>query len=77
LLRIEGENLSVDPQHPQVAIFNRQLADVIEYGPQGLAILLAAENIVDDENELVLTLDPYCIVRVKVNKPSAGAEAYE
>lgn len=65
-LTIEGRNLGVDPTFPPVAVLNNRLAEVLSSGPGHLTIRLDPDNSLREENEVVLTLDPYAVVKVNV-----------
>jgi len=65
-LLIEGRNLGLDPTFPPVAVLNDQLAEVLSSGPGHLTIRLDTENSLREENEVVVTLDPYAVVKVNV-----------
>jgi hypothetical protein len=65
-LLVEGSNLGVDPTFPPVAVVNDQLADVLSSGPGHLTIRIDADHPLRDENEIVMTFDPYAVVKVNV-----------
>ena len=65
-LLIEGRNLGLDPTFPPVAVLNDQLAEVLSSGPGHLTIRLDTEDSLREENEVVVTLDPYAVVKVNV-----------
>ncbi|MGV0718212.1 hypothetical protein ABQE93_22690 [Mycolicibacterium sp. XJ662] len=65
-LLIEGRNLGLDPTFPPVAVLNNRLTDVLSSGPGHLTIRLEQENSLREDNEVVLTLDPYAVVKVNV-----------
>jgi hypothetical protein len=65
-LLVEGRNLGVDPTFPPVAVINDQLAEVLSSGPGHLTIRLDPEHPLRDENQVVVTFDPYAVVKVNV-----------
>lgn len=65
-LLIEGRNLGLDPTFPPVVVLNDRLAEVLSSGPGHLTIRLGSQNSLREENEVVLTLDPYAVVKVNV-----------
>jgi hypothetical protein len=64
-LVVRGENLAVDPAFPPVAVINDRLADVMSSSESELCIQLGDHRL-DTENEVVLTFDPFAVVKVKV-----------
>jgi hypothetical protein len=69
VLHLEGENLSVSGRHTPVAVINDQLGDVVEHGPHYVSIRLPAQTELKAVNDLIVTLDPYCIIRLQVKNP--------
>jgi hypothetical protein len=65
-LLLEGRNLGVDPTFPPVAVVNDRLAEVLSSGPGHLAICLDPDYPLSGENDVVVTFDPYAVVRVNV-----------
>jgi hypothetical protein len=65
-LLVEGRNLGVDPTFPPVAVVNERLAEVMSSGPGHLTILLDPEHPLVEENQVVMTFDPYAVVKVNV-----------
>ena len=65
-LLVEGRNLGVDPTFPPVAVINDQLAEVLSSGPGHLTIRVDSEHPLREENEVVVTFDPYAVVKVNV-----------
>lgn len=65
-LLIEGSHLSVDPSFAPVAVVNGVLAEVNSRGPAHLSIALSPGNTLKADNEVVITFDPYAVVRVNV-----------
>jgi hypothetical protein len=47
-----------------VAVINGQLADVLSSGPGHLTIRLDPEHPLRHENQVVVTFDPYAVVKV-------------
>jgi hypothetical protein len=69
VLELEGENLSVSGRHTPVAVVNDELGEVVEHGPERVAVQLRGSAALRAVNDVILTLDPYCIVRLRVNNP--------
>jgi hypothetical protein len=65
-LLVEGRNLGVDPTFPPVAVVNDRLTDVLSSGPGHVAIRLDQTHPLREENEVVVTFDPYAVVKVNV-----------
>lgn len=65
-LLVEGRNLSVDPTFPPVAVLNNRLSEVLSSGPGHLSIRVDPEHPLRSSNEVVVTLDPYAVVKVNV-----------
>jgi len=65
-LLVEGSNLGVDPTFPPVAVINDRLAEVLSSGPGHVAIRLDPGQSLREENEVVVTFDPYAVVKVNV-----------
>ncbi len=65
-LLVEGRNLGVDPTFPPVAVVNDRLAEVLSSGPGHVAIRLDHSHPLREENEVVVTFDPYAVVKVNV-----------
>ncbi|MCD6640271.1 MAG: hypothetical protein LT071_10220 [Nocardioides sp.] len=65
-LLMEGRNLSVDPTFPPVAVLNGRLVEVLSSGPGHLELLVDPEHPLRADNEVVVTFDPYAVVRVNV-----------
>lgn len=65
-LLLEGRNLSIDPGFPPVAVVNGRLAEVLSAGPGHLAIQVDPEHPLRRDNEVVVTFDPYAVVKVNV-----------
>lgn len=65
-LVVEGENLAVDPKFPPVAVVNQTLAEVMSSSDQRVKIQLTRDHDFSHQNELVLTFDPFAVVKVNV-----------
>jgi hypothetical protein len=65
-LVIEGRNLAVDPDFEPVAVVNQRLAEVLSRSDGQLTVRLTDEHALSGENELILTFDPFAVVRLKV-----------
>jgi hypothetical protein len=67
-LLVEGENLAIDPTFPPVAVVNETLADVLSSSARELKIRIADEHRLAADNEVILTFDPFAVVRVNVRR---------
>jgi hypothetical protein len=65
-LVIEGEHLAVDPLFRPVAVLNDRLAEVMSSSDSELRIKLADDHELAESNEMIVTFDPYSVVRLKV-----------
>lgn len=65
-LHVKGQNFSIDPNYPPVAVINNQLADVLHADAGELKIAIGKKHISGKDNELILTLDPYAIVKMNI-----------
>lgn len=65
-LVIEGENLAVDPKFPPVAVVNQTLAEVMSSSDKRVKIQLTRDHDFSHQNELILTFDPFAVVKVNV-----------
>lgn len=65
-LLVEGRNLGVDATFPPVAVINDHLAEVLSSGPGHVSIRLEPKHPLGEENEVVVTFDPYAVVKVNV-----------
>lgn len=71
VLTIQGENLAVDPNFKPVAVLNETLAEVLSSNEKEVKIQIAQEHHLVDTNEVILTVDPYAILKVKVKAPKS------
>lgn len=67
VLRIHGANLSVSQEHEPVAVVNNRLAQVLNFGPDLIEILVDDDVIARTLSEVILTLDPNCIARFRID----------
>ncbi len=65
-LSIKGNNLGVNKLFKPVAVLNESLAEVTGHNSNEIKIRLTNQNNIAANNELVLTLDPYAIVKLNV-----------
>jgi hypothetical protein len=63
---LRGEQLAVNPKFKPVVVVNETLADVTEHNENEIKIKLTSDNNIADNNDLILTLDPYAIVKLNV-----------
>jgi hypothetical protein len=65
-LLIRGENLAIDPGFRPVAVVNRALAEVISSSDREVKLQITGDHDLSENNEVILTFDPYAIVKVNV-----------
>ena len=70
-LLIKGENLAVDPKFPPVAVINQTLAGVMSCSPDEIKIRVTKEHALTQNNEVILTFDPFALVRLNVKAQDA------
>ena len=58
--------LAVDQSFPPVAVVNQRLAEVQAAGPEEVRIGLPPAHPLERDNELILTFDPYAVVRLNL-----------
>jgi hypothetical protein len=66
VLAIRGRNLAVDPAFLPVAVVNKQLAEVMSSSNTELRVRITPNHRLADQNEVILTFDPFAVVRVNV-----------
>lgn len=69
VLHVEGENLCLSDEHEPVAVVNDRLGEVLSYGADGLDIRVSREVLSRPTSDVILTLDPYCIARFRIDNP--------
>lgn len=69
-LSIQGRNLAVNPDFPPVAVVNGVLADVVAAAPGEIRVALGPQHAISESNELILTADPYAVLKVIVKAKS-------
>jgi hypothetical protein len=65
-LVIQGDNLAIDPLFRPVAVVNQTLADVLTSSAKELRLRLTPEHQLSEQNEVILTCDPFAVVKVNV-----------
>jgi hypothetical protein len=65
-LVVRGDSLAVDPAFRPVAVVNQQLAEVVSSSDKELRIQLGEDHRLTRSNEVILTFDPFAVVRVNV-----------
>ena len=65
-LSIKGENLSLNKKYVPVVVVNNQLADVIQSDEKEIRIRLSESHSIKDNNDLIITFDPYAIVKMNI-----------
>jgi hypothetical protein len=68
MLIVEGTNLHMDNKFPPVAVLNNKLANILASNSKQLMIGLESDTMHSGKNELVMTLDPYAIFKLEINK---------
>ena len=63
---IKGRHLAINPSFPPVAVINNQLAEVLSSTSNEVRIALGAEHDPADDMEVVLTCDPFAVLKVNV-----------
>ena len=69
LLRLEGENLCISSGHEPVAVVNDSLARVVSFGHDAIDVLVSHDVPGRPLTDVILTLDPYCIARLRIDNP--------
>lgn len=70
VLLISGENLVVNPRFQPVAVVNQVLADVISSSETELKIRIDKPHRFFGDNEVILTVDPFAVVKIQVKAQS-------
>ena len=65
-LVLTGKHLAIDESFPPVAVVNDELARVRSAGPDEVRVELEREHELRPENEVILTFDPFAVVRLNV-----------
>lgn len=65
-LHVRGENFTLNPKYPPVTVINNNLAEVLEFNANELKILLSKDHITQTESELIMTFDPYTLVKMNI-----------
>ena len=65
-LTIKGENLAVQPGFEMVGVVNRELAKVVQHGPTEIKLSTSKTIVSEQENEVVIVLDPFSILRFQL-----------
>lgn len=65
-LVLKGEHLAVDRSFPPVAVVNDHLARVESASPGEVRVALGDEHRFGADNEVILTFDPFAVVRLNV-----------
>ena len=65
-LVVTGQHLAVDKAFPPVAVMNARLTKVLSASPSEVRVSLAPDHRLKADNELILTLDPFAVVRLNV-----------
>jgi hypothetical protein len=65
-LLVQGERLAIDPAFRPVAVVNQTLAEVKSSSDTALTIQLTRDHRFSGNNEVILTFDPFSIIKVNV-----------
>jgi hypothetical protein len=65
-LVLKGRHLAVDASFPPVAVVNDRLARVESASPHEVRVALGDEHRLRRDNEVILTFDPFAVVRLNV-----------
>jgi len=66
VLLLRGANLAVNPRFAPVAVVNDALADVASSSDEELQIRIDKQHRLGRDNEVVLAMDPFAVVRMRV-----------
>lgn len=69
-LTVSGSNLAINPKFEPVAVMNGSLARVLSGSHDEIKVRLGPEHRLGDNNELILTIDPYAVVKLNVKARS-------
>ena len=67
ILELQGRNLSIAKKYVPVVVINNQLAEVLSHKSNSILIKANKDQMSIDKNELVVTLDPFAIVKMNVH----------
>jgi hypothetical protein len=67
VLELEGKNLALAKKYTPVAVVNDQLAEVLSHKSDRLLIKMNNDQLKNDNNEVVITLDPFAIFKMNIN----------
>ena len=70
VLLISGDNLAVNPRFQPVAVVNQVLADVMSSSETELKIRIDKHHRFGGDNEVILTADPFAVVKIQVKAQS-------
>lgn len=65
-LTVNGSNLAVNPKFEPVAVVNGALAKVVGGSPDSIQLQLGPEHRFRADNEVVLTVDPFAVIKLNV-----------
>lgn len=66
IIAMEGDDLAVEPTFRPIATVNGDLVDLVSFGRTQLTISCSEGVLAEGDNEIVMVLDPYSVVRVNV-----------
>jgi len=67
LLAVTGNNLAIDKNYEPVAVLNGALVEVLASDKSNIAIKMDATNIQPENNELILALDPFTLIKLNID----------
>ncbi|KAF5091606.1 hypothetical protein DSECCO2_08660 [anaerobic digester metagenome] len=65
---IEGKNLAIQDDFNPVAILNHEIAGIVSCNPGFVKIDITDKELTNQDNELVLALDPYSVLKVRMKE---------
>jgi len=65
-LVITGRDLAINPNFPPVAVVDNELAEIVSADPHEVRIALRPEHDFTSDTEVVLTCDPFAVLKVNV-----------
>jgi hypothetical protein len=65
-LLIRGKNLAIHPRFKPVAVINQTLAEVLSSDENELKIQLGKNHNIGHNNELILTVDPFAVIKMNI-----------
>lgn len=73
MLTITGDELAVEPRFRPVVSVNGEPVELMSFGPDEVRLSCSASLLRDGDNEVVMVLDPYSVVRLDVTQQTKVA----